>query len=171
MSAVRREASHWPQPRFSANKSRVCKRCEGRAERPPHSFSPVRRYTTMRLSCKRPHEKAAATEPARASKMSEAVRTMMRMDAEAAQESAAQTDAGFLWDFWYPAVRSTEIAGKKLAAAMLLEVPLVLGRTSEGKGFAMRDSCPHRGMPLSYGRHDGKVVEGSYHGWPVDAGR
>jgi len=43
--------------------------------------------------------------------MSEAVRTMMRMDAEAAQETAAQADAGFLWDFWYPAVRSTEIFG------------------------------------------------------------
>src|SRR5206468_3310014 len=47
--------------------------------------------------------------------------------------------------------------------AMLLEVPLVLGRTSEGKVFAMRDSCPHRGIPLSYGRLDGKVVACCYH--------
>src|SRR5229473_690725 len=53
--------------------------------------------------------------------------------------------------------------------AMLLEVPLVLGRTSEGKVFAMRDSCPHRGIPLSYGRLDGKVVECCYHGWRFDA--
>ena len=51
--------------------------------------------------------------------MSEAVRTMMRMDAEAAQGAAAQADAGFLWDFWYPAVRSTEIRGQKLVTAML----------------------------------------------------
>ncbi len=101
--------------------------------------------------------------------MSEAVRTMMRMDAEAAQETAAQADAGFLWDFWYPAARSTEIRGQKLTMAMLLEVPLVLGRTSEGKVFAMRDSCPHRGIPLSYGRLDGKVVECCYHGWRFDA--
>src|SRR5260370_2484959 len=101
--------------------------------------------------------------------MSEAVRTMMRMDAEAAQETAAQADAGFLWDFWYPAVRSTEIAGQKLVKAMLLEVPLVLGRTLEGKAFAMRDSCPHRGIPLSYGLLDGKVVECCYHGWRFDA--
>src|SRR5256884_8210168 len=101
--------------------------------------------------------------------MSEAVRTMMRMDAEAAQEAAAQADAGFLWDFWYPAARSSEIRGQKLVTAMLLEVPLVLGRTSEGKVFAMRDSCPHRGIPLSYGRLDGKVVECSYHGWRFDA--
>ncbi len=101
--------------------------------------------------------------------MSEAVRTMMRMDAEAAQETPAQADAGFLWDFWYPAARSTEIRGQKLVTAMLLEVPLVLGRTSEGKVFAMRDSCPHRGIPLSYGRLDGKVVECCYHGWRFDA--
>ncbi len=101
--------------------------------------------------------------------MSEAVRTMMRMDAEAAQETAAQADAGFLWDFWYPAARSTEIRGQRLVTAMLLEVPLVLGRTSEGKVFAMRDSCPHRGIPLSYGRLDGKVVECCYHGWRFDA--
>ena len=94
---------------------------------------------------------------------------MMRMDAEAAQETAAQADAGFLWDFWYPAVRSTAIRGQKLVTAMLLEVPLVLGRTSDGKAFAMRDSCPHRGIPLSYGRLDGKVVECCYHGWRFDA--
>src|SRR5260370_32954438 len=101
--------------------------------------------------------------------MSEAVRTMMRMDAEAAQDGAAQADAGFLWDFWYPAVRSKEIRGPKLATVMLLEVPLVLGRTVEGKVFAMRDSCPDRGIPLSYGRLDGKVVECCYHGWRFDA--
>src|SRR5258708_40301626 len=96
--------------------------------------------------------------------MSEAVQTMLQTNAEAARETERDADPGFLWDFWYPAVRSTEIAGKKLAAAMLLEVPLVLGRTSEGKVFAMRDSCPHRGMPLSYGRRDGKGVECCYHG-------
>jgi len=88
--------------------------------------------------------------------MSEAVRTMMRMDAEAAPETLPHADAGFLWDFWYPAVRSTAITGQKLVTAMLLEVPLVLGRTAERKVFAMRDSCPHRGIPLSYGRLDGE---------------
>ena len=101
--------------------------------------------------------------------MSEAVRTMMRMDAEAAQETAAQADAGFLWDFWYPAVRSNEVSGKRLVKAMLLEVPLVLGRTSDGKAFAMCDSCPHRGIPLSYGHFDGQAVECCYHGWRFDA--
>jgi phenylpropionate dioxygenase-like ring-hydroxylating dioxygenase large terminal subunit len=101
--------------------------------------------------------------------MSEAVRTILQTNTEVARETADETDPGFLWDFWYPALRSTEIRGLKLATAVLLEVPLVLGRTAEGKAFAMRDSCPHRGIPLSYGHFDGQTVGCSYHGWRFDA--
>ncbi len=97
--------------------------------------------------------------------MSEATRAMLQTQ----NDPASTADPGFLWDFWYPALRSSEIRGKNLATAMLLEVPLVLGRTSEGHAFAMRDSCPHRGIPLSYGHFDGKVLECSYHGWRFDA--
>jgi phenylpropionate dioxygenase-like ring-hydroxylating dioxygenase large terminal subunit len=88
--------------------------------------------------------------------------------ANSARNSGAE-DPGFLWDFWYPAVRSSAIRGRALVTAMLLEIPLVLGRTDEGRAFAMRDSCPHRGIPLSYGRFDGKAVECSYHGWKFEA--
>src|SRR5215470_10149153 len=101
--------------------------------------------------------------------MSEAVRTILQPDAATASEPAGHADLGFLWDFWYPALRSNEIVGQHLAKAMLLEVPLVLGRTADGKAFAMRDSCPHRGIPLSYGRFDGKTLECSYHGWRFEA--
>ena len=79
--------------------------------------------------------------------------------------TTGESETGFLWDFWYPAARSESIRGRNLVTAMLLEIPLVLGRTDEGKAFAMRDACPHRGIPLSYGRFDGKEVECSYHGW------
>jgi phenylpropionate dioxygenase-like ring-hydroxylating dioxygenase large terminal subunit len=82
---------------------------------------------------------------------------------------ASEADLGFLWDFWYPALPSSDISGHKLVTAMLLEVPLVLGRTSEGKAFAMRDSCPHRGIPLSHGHFDGKNLQCSYHGWKFEA--
>ena len=101
--------------------------------------------------------------------MSDGTRTLVQMDDAPANQPTREGDLGFLWDFWYPALRSTEISGQRLATAMLLEVPLVLGRTSDGKAFAMRDSCPHRGIPLSYGRFDGKAVECSYHGWRFDA--
>jgi phenylpropionate dioxygenase-like ring-hydroxylating dioxygenase large terminal subunit len=83
--------------------------------------------------------------------------------------SDTREDAGFLWDFWYPAIRSDEIYGRNLATTMLLEVPLVLGRTSAGQVFAMQDACPHRGIPLSYGHFDGKILQCSYHGWEFDA--
>ncbi len=101
--------------------------------------------------------------------MSEEARMAMDATPESMQSGAPQADAGFLWDFGYPAMRSDEIYGKHLATAMLLEVPLVIGRTSEGKAFAMRDACPHRGIPLSYGHFDGKNLQCSYHGWEFDA--
>ena len=101
--------------------------------------------------------------------MSEELRTLVERVPETIPELSAQSDLGFIWDFWYPALRSDEIYGKHLAKAMLMEVPLVLGRTSEGKAFAMRDSCPHRGIPLSYGHFDGKNLQCSYHGWEFDA--
>jgi phenylpropionate dioxygenase-like ring-hydroxylating dioxygenase large terminal subunit len=101
--------------------------------------------------------------------MSESARAAMENAAETTQEHGPAADVGFLWDFWYPAMRSDEIYGKHLATAMLLEMPLVIGRTSDGKPFAMRDSCPHRGIPLSYGHFDGKILQCSYHGWEFDA--
>ena len=101
--------------------------------------------------------------------MSEPVRSLVQASDAVERGSTSETDAGFLWDFWYPALRSTEVTGTRLAKAMLLEVPLVLGRTSDGKAFAMRDSCPHRGIPLSYGRFDGRTIECSYHGWKFEA--
>lgn len=101
--------------------------------------------------------------------MSEAVQSLVQTGAAAARETVDENDVGFLWDFWYPALRSTEVSGNRLATAMLLEVPLVFGRTAEGKAFAMRDSCPHRGIPLSYGRFDGQTLECSYHGWKFEA--
>jgi len=74
-----------------------------------------------------------------------------------------------LWGFWYPALRSEEVRGRRLVRAMLLDVPLVLGRDSQGKPFALRDVCPHRAFPLSFGQFDGANVECAYHGWQFDA--
>lgn len=71
--------------------------------------------------------------------------------------------------FWYPALRSEQLHGQRLHKSMLLGVPLVMGRDGAGQPFALRDSCPHRGIPLSYGRFDGREVECSYHGWRFDA--
>jgi phenylpropionate dioxygenase-like ring-hydroxylating dioxygenase large terminal subunit len=90
------------------------------------------------------------------------------MSEAATSDGQAGTDE-FLWGFWYPALRSEEVRGRKLARAMLLEVPLVIGRDAAGKTFALRDVCPHRAFPLSFGQFDGANVECAYHGWQFDA--
>ena len=51
----------------------------------------------------------------------------------------------------------------------LLDTPLVVGRDRHGQAFALRDACPHRGMPLSYGRFDGEFIQCSFHGWTYAA--
>lgn len=84
---------------------------------------------------------------------------------ELAGVSPQKADAQMLTGFWYPARRSPQVRGRRLAPAMLLGVPLVIGRDSRGKAFGLRDTCPHRGMPLSCGSFDGEVLECSYHGW------
>jgi len=76
-----------------------------------------------------------------------------------------KADAQMLRGFWYPALRSNLVRGRKLQPAMLLGVPLAIGRDARRRAFALRDSCPHRAMPLSYGRFDGETVECCYHGW------
>ena len=76
--------------------------------------------------------------------------------------------ATLIYDDWYPALRTDELRGRKLATAMLLGIPLVLGRRNDGRVFALRDSCPHRGIPLSVGWFDGKRVTCRYHGWEFE---
>ncbi|HXX27242.1 MAG TPA: Rieske 2Fe-2S domain-containing protein [Terriglobales bacterium] len=78
-------------------------------------------------------------------------------------------DSLMLFGFWYRAMPSGELTPNRLDKALLLETPLVLGRDRRGKPFALYDACPHRGMPLAYGRFDGAELECSYHGWRFEA--
>src|SRR3954469_23217128 len=77
-------------------------------------------------------------------------------------------DAVMLFGFWYRSLPAEEVSRNQITKATLLEVPLVIGRDKEGKPFALRDSCPHRGMPLNCGRFDGENLECGYHGWQFD---
>lgn len=69
---------------------------------------------------------------------------------------------------WYPALRTSDLRRGKAAKALLLGVPLLLGRKNDGALFALRDLCPHRGIPLSVGRFDGETVQCKYHGWKFE---
>jgi phenylpropionate dioxygenase-like ring-hydroxylating dioxygenase large terminal subunit len=80
-------------------------------------------------------------------------------------DAPPQPPAVLIYDDWYPAVRGSELKRGKMNTAMLLRIPLVLGRKSDGTAFAMRDSCPHRGIPLSCGWFEQDNVVCKYHGW------
>lgn len=56
-----------------------------------------------------------------------------------------------------------------MVAKTILGEPLVVGRAADDSVFALRDVCPHRGMPLSAGRFDGREIECCYHGWRFDS--
>jgi phenylpropionate dioxygenase-like ring-hydroxylating dioxygenase large terminal subunit len=74
----------------------------------------------------------------------------------------------FLRNIWYFALPSTALKRGRMTAHKLLGEKLLFGRAGDGTVFALRDVCPHRGIPLSYGRFDGAEIECCYHGWRFD---
>jgi phenylpropionate dioxygenase-like ring-hydroxylating dioxygenase large terminal subunit len=70
-----------------------------------------------------------------------------------------------LREAWYYAVPSRLLRPGRTLARQMLGEPVLLGRDRAGAVFALRDICPHRGMPLSEGRFDGSEIECCYHGW------
>ncbi|MBS0471189.1 MAG: aromatic ring-hydroxylating dioxygenase subunit alpha [Proteobacteria bacterium] len=81
---------------------------------------------------------------------------------------ATGTDAVplFLRDCWYMACLGDTVRTGGLKREMLLGEPVLIGRGRDGKVFAMRDICPHRGVPLSAGKVlADNTVECPYHGW------
>ncbi|MBX9689110.1 MAG: aromatic ring-hydroxylating dioxygenase subunit alpha [Candidatus Obscuribacterales bacterium] len=88
-------------------------------------------------------------------------------------ESVSQAQVGglgqwFLRDMWYFAVASKKLKPGKMMPKTMLGEPVLLGRDSEGKAFALRDICPHQAVPLSDGVFDGKTVQCPFHGWKFD---
>ena len=72
----------------------------------------------------------------------------------------------YLRDCWYMACLASTVKKAGLKREMLLGEPVLVGRGRDGKAFAMRDICPHRGVPLSAGRVlADNTVECPYHGW------
>jgi phenylpropionate dioxygenase-like ring-hydroxylating dioxygenase large terminal subunit len=70
-----------------------------------------------------------------------------------------------LRDAWYYALPSSALKRGDHLHKTILGEPVLLGRDSDHKPFAMRDTCVHRGTLLSKGRFDGREVECPYHGW------
>lgn len=67
---------------------------------------------------------------------------------------------------WYMPALASSLKPGQMRREMLLGEPVLLGRMRDGGPFAMRDICPHRGVPLSAGTIlSDNMVECPYHGW------
>ena len=82
---------------------------------------------------------------------------------EGAEDSAAP-----LREVWYYAIPGARLKPQAILAKVMLGEPVLIGRDSAGVPFALRDICPHRGMPLTAGHFDGREIECCYHGWRFD---
>jgi phenylpropionate dioxygenase-like ring-hydroxylating dioxygenase large terminal subunit len=85
-----------------------------------------------------------------------------------ARMTAIEDAAAPLREAWYYAVPSRRLRCAGMLTKVMLGEPILIGRDAAGAPFALRDPCPHRGMPLSAGRFDGHEVECCYHGWRFD---
>ena len=70
----------------------------------------------------------------------------------------------WLKNAWYVAGFVDELDGVDFIARRLLDIPVVMLRTSAGRVAALEDLCPHRLMPLSVGRRVGDDLRCGYHG-------
>src|SRR5690606_10922907 len=71
----------------------------------------------------------------------------------------------FLKNLWYMAFHSSFLKKGKLEGKQILGERIVFGRDSKGEAFALRDNCPHRGVPLSEGWFEEDTLHCCYHGW------
>lgn len=76
-----------------------------------------------------------------------------------------RSDKDLLTDIWYLAMAGHKLKKGKTLGKIILNRNMVFGRDEDGKAFCLKDLCPHRGVPLSYGNFDGKEIECCYHGW------
>lgn len=74
--------------------------------------------------------------------------------------------AGFR-GYWYPVCYSSQLTGKPKGITLLGE-RIVLIR-DRGTAYALKDRCPHRGVPLSEGNQQFPgTISCPYHGWTFD---
>ena len=73
----------------------------------------------------------------------------------------------FVRNAWYVAAWDHEI-GRSMLRRVILDYPVVLYRTVEGKAVALEDRCCHRQAQLSMGKLVGNIVHCPYHGLQFD---
>lgn len=78
------------------------------------------------------------------------------------------SDQAYPRNRWYIAALSHEISAQPIQRT-LLDTPVALYRTSEGRAVAMYGLCPHRYYPLGLGRVEGDALVCGYHGFTFAA--
>ena len=73
-----------------------------------------------------------------------------------------------LKNHWYLALPSAQLKKTKMVSMEIMGDPVLFFRKSDGVAQAIRDICPHRGIPLKFGRVVNDQVECPYHGWKFD---
>ena len=73
-----------------------------------------------------------------------------------------------LKNIWYYAVPAKSLKRGKTITKVMLNEPVLIGRDKDGKPFAVRDICPHQGVPFSKGSFDGESIKCCFHGWCFD---
>jgi phenylpropionate dioxygenase-like ring-hydroxylating dioxygenase large terminal subunit len=78
--------------------------------------------------------------------------------------------AGFR-GYWYPVCYSSQLTGKPKQITLLGEKIVLIrdGVKNKGAAYALKDRCPHRGVPLSEGNQQFPgTISCPYHGWTFD---
>lgn len=85
---------------------------------------------------------------------------------ESGMNTSQLKESGMKWlkNAWYVAGFKHELDGGKVVARRFLGTPVVMMRHSDGRVAALEDLCPHRLMPLSFGRRVGDELQCGYHG-------
>lgn len=82
------------------------------------------------------------------------------------EAAEARNPSAFLRNLWYRAAQASDLRCGRMVRRVLLGEPVLLGRTQDDQPFALRDICPHRGVPLSAGKIcSDSTIECAYHGW------
>jgi phenylpropionate dioxygenase-like ring-hydroxylating dioxygenase large terminal subunit len=76
----------------------------------------------------------------------------------------AREGRNYPYNCWWVAALSSEV-GRDLLGRWLLDTPVLLYRTEDGRAVAVENRCPHRAAPLSLGCLKGDNVQCGYHGF------
>ena len=84
--------------------------------------------------------------------------------------SAGSPMGDLLRHYWIPALLPAELPGPDCAPIRLrlLGEDLVAWRDSSGRAGIIKESCPHRGASMFFGRNEEAGLRCVYHGWKFD---